>query len=583
MSRSWRFVSALLFLFSGLSWSRQSDVPIGPEKRTVTKSSVRYPLDKAIGLEGLIQLDVTVTNQDGQAIGLLKRDNFAVFDNGQPRKIVAFRDFTGDELTPDASSVILLLDVLDVPPEVATFEQEQTIKFLRRNDGFLVRPVIIYTLDSRGLGRTPEATTDGNLLADELRSDWRIKIPLNAVNTPDVFTKKYGRYPPLMALRAIGIIAAEEHQHLGRKLLLWIGGGLNDRGSGVYLDRSLYRPVAGPYSSGSTDPTNAMYDQEIFKTISWFSTLLRESRISIDCFSLGEREWGLTRPNWEAERDAWKPFLSGVTTPNQAGVMNLYKKVLAVQSGGRVVAPDEDLAKQMDECVQQLAASYSLTFEPPAATEANEYHSLKIQLSRPELTAFTSTGYYDQPYYDDPPDPAMHSVTVAELQAIIDATSKREITHVLLTLSLTERLSHAKRQTLRQQLHRDEARNLFDALADQSAFLAPPISEILLDPPPDNAEQQRIIASADHYLSENIARLPNFLRIDMLSRLRRPRASICWRRQSMRSPFMLRRTWRPLCPIEKARRLLVTTRPPTLSTGTRCRRMALLGRCCIRP
>jgi len=34
--------------------------------------------------------------------------------------------------------------------------------------------------------------------------------------------------------------------------------------------------------------------------------------------------------------------------------MNLYKKVLAVQSGGRVVPPDEDLAKQIDECVQQL-------------------------------------------------------------------------------------------------------------------------------------------------------------------------------------------------------------------------------------
>jgi VWFA-related protein len=515
MSRSRRFVSALLLSFSCLPWSQQSALPIGPEKRPATNTkpaSSLVPPGKTLGLEGLIHLDVTVMNQAGQTIGLLKRDNFTVFDNGQPQKIVAFRDSIGDESTPETSSVILFLDTLDVPPELATFEQQQAIKYLRRNDGFLVRPVTIYSLDSRGLGRTPEPTTDGNLLADELQSDWRIQIPLEPANTPsDVFTKKYGRYPPLMALRAIGVIATEEHRHPGRKLLLWIGSGLNDRGSGAYLDRSYYdSPVTGPPGSNSTDLTRAMYEQEIFNTISWFSTLLRESRISIDCFSVGEREWALTRPSGEAEKDAWKPFLTGVTTPKQANVMNLYKKVLAVQSGGRIVPPDEDLAKHMDECVQQLAAFYSLTFEPPVAAAANEYHSLRIQLSRPELTTFTNSGYYDQPYYDDQPDPATHRVTVAELQTIMDATPKRETTHMLPPLSLTERLSNAQRLTLRKQLHRGEARDLFDALADQSAFLAPPLSEILSDPPPDNAEQQRIIAAADRFLSENIARLPNF-------------------------------------------------------------------------
>jgi hypothetical protein len=47
-------------------------------------------------------------------------------------------------------------------------------------------------------------------------------------------------------------------------------------------------------------------------------------------------------------------------------------------------------------------------------------------------------------------------------------------------------------------------------IADESAFLAPPLSEIPADSPPDPAAQQRILATAADYLSKTIAKLPNF-------------------------------------------------------------------------
>jgi hypothetical protein len=48
------------------------------------------------------------------------------------------------------------------------------------------------------------------------------------------------------------------------------------------------------------------------------------------------------------------------------------------------------------------------------------------------------------------------------------------------------------------------------SIADESAFLAPPLSEIPADSPPDPAAQQRILATATDYLSKTIAKLPNF-------------------------------------------------------------------------
>jgi hypothetical protein len=49
------------------------------------------------------------------------------------------------------------------------------------------------------------------------------------------------------------------------------------------------------------------------------------------------------------------------------------------------------------------------------------------------------------------------------------------------------------------------------ALADASAFLAPPAAEMSADAPPNMATQQRLIALAAGYLNQAIPKLPNFV------------------------------------------------------------------------
>jgi hypothetical protein len=118
------------------------------------------------------------------------------------------------------------------------------------------------------------------------------------------------------------------------------------------------------------------------------STKLREARISAYSVSAGMPGVGT---------NLYKGFLKGVPSALKTSVSNLGMKVLAVQSGGAVYGPDNDMTAQINRCVQDAQAFYTLSFDPPPAVRANEYHDLKVQVSQPGLTARTRTGYYNQP------------------------------------------------------------------------------------------------------------------------------------------------------------------------------------------
>ena len=170
--------------------------------------------------------------------------------------------------------------------------------------------------------------------------------------------------------------------------------------------------------------------------------------------------------------------------------MDLYKKVLAVESGGRAPLSEDDLEKQMDDCLQEASTFYTLTFDPPLALHAAEYHDVKIELRTPSLTARTMTGYYDEPFYNDAANPELQRVTTAELERIAGAArgeSDGEVARQLSKLELTERLSGAKLTFLADELRGKKTRQALEALADVAAFLEPPPAEIPADAPPDQS------------------------------------------------------------------------------------------------
>lgn len=90
-------------------------------------------------------------------------------------------------------------------------------------------------------------------------------------------------------------------------------------------------------------------------------------------------------------------YVKGVKAPKEAGPSNLSVKVLATQTGGRVMPPNNGLQAQIDSCVQDATAYYTVSFDPPHADHPDEYHDLKVQIGKSGLIARTSTGFYNQP------------------------------------------------------------------------------------------------------------------------------------------------------------------------------------------
>ena len=238
--------------------------------------------------------------------------------------------------------------------------------------------------------------------------------------------------------------------------------------------------------------------------IYWFSTLLREARIAICNLSIGESD---------PRSLLYLDYLNGVKTVRQVGVMYLYKKVLAVESGGQVLDKSSDLVKQIEVCVRDANAFYTLSFNPAPAQHKDEYHDLKVEVSRPGLTARTNTGYYDQPYYSDESHLATRRVTVAEFEQILSASrgeSDDEVARQLSDLELTEQVSDVRLVSWTAELQGKKARQVLTALADASAFLDPPPADNPSDAPPDENTQRHMISLAADYLHSTMPRLPNF-------------------------------------------------------------------------
>jgi VWFA-related protein len=466
---------------------------------------------EAVSAEGLIRLDATVTDQAGKAVAGLQRTDFRLLDNSQPQRIIAFHASKGTFASAeDSLTVIILLDTLDLPSYLAAFERQQVAQFLRYRSGKLTQPVTIYSLEDSGLFLTAKPSTDGEALATDVTSDNileayflapKVHSPLKAVVEP-----LFDTLPALTGLRAVWTIARAEANRPGRKLLFWIGPGLGNRGTGAFasdgkglLTRSI--PNA-PLIYSTSGKKGEEVKRELFQRIWQFSMLLRQARLTLDCFSIGEDE---------AAAQTWSSFLTGVPSAQQASWMNLFKNVLAVQSGGRVLPSSNGLVGPMNDSIENARIFYSFTFDPPLAARADEYHALKVELSQPTLTADTSKGYYNQPFYDDPPDPRIQRVTVSQLEQILQAIhSGASAARQLSGIVLTERLSRVKLQSLLAELHDKKLRESLGLIADESTFLDPPSAELSADPPPDQAEQQRILKIAADYLDHLIPRLPDF-------------------------------------------------------------------------
>lgn len=314
--------------------------------------------------KGRIRLDVVVTDKSGKHVTGLEQKDFTLLDNNLPNKILSFEAVDGSVQQADPVEVILLVDAVNIGFQGVGFARQEMEKFLRQNGGHVAQPISIFLLTDQGVSAQSQPSADGNALATEVN---QLESKLRTVNRSAGAWGAIERFQ--FSVQMVTDIVETEAKKPGRKLLVWVGPGW-------------------PLLDSLRIQASASGQRQLFDTIVELSTRLREARISVYSISTGQPGIGTF---------LYQDFVKGVKTADKADPPNLGLKVLVVQTGGRVLGPDNDMAAQISSCVADAAPFYTIWFDPPRADRANEFHDLKVQIDRPGLVARTNTGYYDQP------------------------------------------------------------------------------------------------------------------------------------------------------------------------------------------
>ena len=362
-------IRLLLFLsLPALAFGLQVAVPAGTATQYETASAAQASPPDVV--EGRIKLDVMVTDKSGKPVSGLDLKDFTLLDNSLPAKILSFQAIDGTVRPAGAGQaadhrveVILLLDTVNVDFQQVAAERQEIGRFLRLKSSHLAQPMSIYLFTKDGVQFQSDLSADGSAVAAALN---QVDGQLRTIDRAQGAWGDLDRV--LLSVRNLDSIAQTEENNPGLKILIWVGPGW------PMLDSSRFQ------SSSSKG------QEQLFNSIVELSTSLREANIALYSISMGQAGSGTF---------LYEDFLKGVKSAQKASPSNLGLKVLAVQSGGRVLPPSNDLASEIDSCIQDANAFYTISFDPPRADKKNEYHDLKVVVDKPGLKALTNTGYYN--------------------------------------------------------------------------------------------------------------------------------------------------------------------------------------------
>jgi VWFA-related protein len=313
---------------------------------------------------GALVLDVVVTAKSGLPIGGLQQQDFTVLDNKTPQTITSFAAIGTREAPVE---IVLVIDTVNATVVTVGSERADIDRFLRASEGTLEFPIAIDIVTDTGVQRVANFSDDGFWLSAALRDQ---DSTLRAIGRSAGYWGATERLQ--MSLKALSQIVADEGPRPGRKIILWVSPGW-------------------PLLNGVNTTMTTTQQKQLFASIVGISTDLRRAGITVFSVDpLGPDEPLLRVSDYEG-------YLKAVTKPSDVYPGDVGLQVIAVQSGGLVLNSGNDVAKLLEECVRNVAPYYEISFVPPAAGRADDYHQLEVKIDKPGVVARTRQGYYAQP------------------------------------------------------------------------------------------------------------------------------------------------------------------------------------------
>lgn len=311
-----------------------------------------------------VRLDVFATDSLGHAVRGLAQQDFTVRDNGQPVPLTGFRA-VDTTTTPNAVSVLLVVDMLNDTTMVVEREREQIGEFLNQDGGKLAYPVSIAAMTESGVKLMQGYSQDGHQVLAAFKG---LKNEMRTVGRSAGF---YGAAERMEeSLVELTQISRHLEQQGGHKIVIIISPGW------------AMMPMAG------VEETNRQRAW-VFDALVQLTNMLREGRItlySVDPFMLGR-----TDPFY------YTAYLKPVKKMDQAEFPYLALQVLAEHSGGAALTTGNDVVGGINAALRNAGAFYELSFQAPPGDRNNEYHELRVQIDKPNVKARTHAFYYARP------------------------------------------------------------------------------------------------------------------------------------------------------------------------------------------
>ena len=360
----------------------------------------------------LVEVSVVAETKDGEPARGLKAEDFKLYDNGEPQKIVFFsretpprRRLPGplppnvytnrfEQLGEDVAGVtVILFDGLNTPLVDQVYARQQILKFLRQ-----LRPgdrVALYVM-GRGPRVIKDVSGDAGALAAALehyKPEQRpsLDAPLYDPSLTPVahfnawlgeltfhLTDYFDRDRAFRTVRALTAIARHLERLPGRKNLLWVSGSfpISVAGSSIPLPERLKRSA----STGKWPETDRL--------------MRALSRANLAIYPVDAR--GLIAPrNYRADSRT----VTADDHLKDAQIFSVMRK-LAARTGGRAFYQNNDLVQAFRRATDDVRATYTLGYYPSHDEWNGRFREIRVEVARPEVKLLHRSGYFAQP--DEP-------------------------------------------------------------------------------------------------------------------------------------------------------------------------------------
>jgi VWFA-related protein len=368
MIRPRRIAGAFLCASQVLLAAGQATPPAHTPSPTLKERPPAAPYNQLFP-KGNMNLDLSVTDASGNPVTDLEPWDLKLTDNGKPSRILSFRGYDGKTVLPTPPvEVILVIDEVNLGPQLVAYMRDQAMSFLRQNGGRPALPISVMVMTDEGLRVQPQPSLDGLGMANLVHS---IGPNISSFNSAMGAEGSFERVN--LCLREMKRLADNEGRRPARKILLWMGPGW---------------PLMDSIRFEYTDQQRRAF----FNSIVMLLNGLRQAQITVYGL-LPEFSGGIN----ESIAFRYQSYLRPVESDREALPADLGLGVLAEETGGAIVGPSNDLVALMNSCLAHASAYYRISFDSTAAAGADEYHALHVDVDRRGLKVSTDGGYYDEP------------------------------------------------------------------------------------------------------------------------------------------------------------------------------------------